>query len=599
MAALPPSPQAVFRTQTAEHGVFRAFSRGADSAHRSSSAETAGTDGFAPEQTDFVACGNYAPPETLSIVGTCMPPQELMAPDFSVETREHLGLTPIPVFEDHRARRIARHALTYLLARPPSPHAETDQASPAASADGENPRLWSSKDLTLAVQQACEEDMYRDENHEFLAENEPDLVSRALSCLHAELYGLGALETLTHIPGITDIYVNSPQDVWVQAHGQTQPVTLTFETEAQVRQLANRLIRAHGGRLDAAHPADDVHDDSGRRIHAVIPPLVENTHLSIRLPAQRCLTLTALRESGMFDAATEQALRTMIARRQNFVVSGGTGTGKTTLLNALLGECEAWERLMILEDTPELSPQHPHTVSLKTRAANAEGAGEITLGDLLVQALRMAPDRLMVGECRGSEILHLLNAMNTGHQGAGTTLHANSAFAVPHRLAALGALAGLDERTVALHASTAFDRIIHLEQVQGVRRIAGIYRLDLRQDALVVTPCELGSVGELLPGEGSTADNSAGGTLPEGNGENLPLNPPTDAISPTTHAAQAHSTEVQPAHEHRGATPEMLTASTPCTYGYDPGVRIDSDVPTYTDTPREQTDRSSREGEEL
>ena len=599
MAALPPSPQAVFRTQTAEYGVFRAFSRGADSAYRSGSAETAGTDGFAPEQTDFVTCGNYAPPETLSIVGTCMPPQELMAPDFSAETREHLGLTPIPVFEDHRARRIARHALTYLLARPPSPHAETEHVSPVASAEGENPRLWSSKDLTLAVQQACEEDMYGDENHEFPVGHEPDLVSRALSCLHAELYGLGALETLTHIPGITDIYVNSPQDVWVQAHGQTQPVTLTFETEAQVRQLANRLIRAHGGRLDAAHPADDVHDDSGRRIHAVIPPLVENTHLSIRLPAQSCLTLAALRESGMFDAATEQALRTMIAHRQNFVVSGGTGTGKTTLLNALLGECEAWERLMILEDTPELNPQHPHTVSLKTRAANAEGAGEITLGDLLVQALRMAPDRLMVGECRGSEILHLLNAMNTGHQGAGTTLHANSAFAVPHRLAALGALAGLDERTVALHASTAFDRIIHLEQVQGVRRIAGIYRLDLRQDALVVTPCGPEHAGELLADGGSTADNSAGGALSEETGENLPPSSPTDAISPDTHDAHARSTAVQPAHEHRGATPETLTASTPCTYGYDPGVRTDSDVPTYTDAPREQIDRSSRGGEEL
>lgn len=593
MAALPPSPQAVFRTQTAEHGVFRAFSRGADSAYRSGSAETAGTDGFAPEQTDFVTCGNYAPPETLSIVGTCMPPQELMAPDFSAETRERLGLTPIPVFEDHRARRIARHALTYLLARPPSPHTETDQASPAASADGENPRLWSSKDLTLAVQQACEEDMYGDENHDFPAENEPDLVSRALSCLHAELYGLGALETLTHIPGITDIYVNSPQDVWVQAHGQTQPVTLTFETEAQVRQLANRLIRAHGGRLDAAHPADDVHDDSGRRIHAVIPPLVENTHLSIRLPAQSCLTLAALRESGMFDVATEQALRTMIAHRQNFVVSGGTGTGKTTLLNALLGECEAWERLMILEDTPELNPRHPHTVSLKTRAANAEGAGEITLGDLLVQALRMAPDRLMVGECRGSEILHLLNAMNTGHQGAGTTLHANSAFAVPHRLAALGALAGLDERTVALHASTAFDRIIHLEQVQGVRRIAGIYRLDLRQDALVVTPC--GPAGELLADEGSTAGDSAGGALPEGTGENLPPSSPTGAISPDTHVAHARSTAVQP----RGAHSETPTAPTACTYGYDPGVRTDSDVPPYMVASQEQTDRSSREGEEL
>ena len=594
MAALPPSPQAVFRTQTAEHGVFRAFSRGADSAYRSGSAETAGTDGFAPEQTDFVTCGNYAPPETLSIVGTCMPPQELMAPDFSAETREHLGLTPIPVFEDHRARRIARHALTYLLARPLSPHAETEHVSPVASAEGENSRLWSSKDLTLAVQQACEEDMYGDENHEFPVGHEPDLVSRALSCLHAELYGLGALETLTHIPGITDIYVNSPQDVWVQAHGQTQPVTLTFETEAQVRQLANRLIRAHGGRLDAAHPADDVHDDSGRRIHAVIPPLVENTHLSIRLPAQSCLTLAALRESGMFDAATEQALRTMVARRQNFVVSGGTGTGKTTLLNALLGECEAWERLMILEDTPELNPQHPHTVSLKTRAANAEGAGEITLGDLLVQALRMAPDRLMVGECRGSEILHLLNAMNTGHQGAGTTLHANSAFAVPHRLAALGALAGLDERTVALHASTAFDRIIHLEQVQGMRRIAGIYRLDLRQDALVVTPCGPEHAGELLADGGSTADNSAGGALPE----ELPPSSPTDAISPDTHAAHARSTAVQPAYEHRGATPETPTTPTACTYGYDPGVRIDSAV-SYAAAPREQTDRSSQKGEEL
>ena len=205
----------------------------------------------------------------------------------------------------------------------------------------------------------------------------------------------------------------------------------------------------------------------------------------------------------------------------------------------------------------------------------------------------------MVGECRGSEILHLLNAMNTGHQGAGTTLHANSAFAVPHRLAALGALAGLDERTVALHASTAFDRIIHLEQVQGVRRIAGIYRLDLRQDALVVTPCGPEHAGELLADGGSTADNSAGGALPEGNGENLPLDPPTDAISPDTYAAHARSTAVQSAYKHRGSHPETLTASNPCTYGYDPGVRTDSDVPPYTAAPREQTNRSSQGGEEL
>ena len=188
--------------------------------------------------------------------------------------------------------------------------------------------------------------------------------------------------------------------------------------------------------------------------------------------------------------------------------------------------------------------------------------------------------------------------MNTGHQGAGTTLHANSAFAVPHRLAALGALASLDERTVALHASTAFDRIIHLEQVQGVRRIAGIYRLDLRQDALVVTPCGPEPAGELLADEGSTADNSAGGTLPEGNGENLPPRSSTDAISPDRHAAYARSTAVQPAYEHRGAHSETQTTPTACTYGYDPGVRTDSAAP-YTAVPREQTNRSSQEGEEL
>ncbi len=169
---------------------------------------------------------------------------------------------------------------------------------------------------------------------------------------------------------------------------------------------------------------------------------------------------------------------------------------------------------------------------------------------------------------------------------------------MPHRLAALGALAGLDERTVALHASTAFDRIIHLEQVQGVRRIAGIYRLDLRQDALVVTPCGPESAGELLPGEGSTADNSAGGALSEETGENLPPSSPTDAISPDTHAAQPYPTAAHPAPEHRGATPETQTTPTACTYGYDPGIRTDSAAP-YTAVPREQTNRSSQEGEEL
>ena len=303
----------------------------------------------------------------------------------------------------------------------------------------------------------------------------------ALRYLAAELYGLGVLDLLLdegqRAGTITDIYVNSPCDIWVGINGTTRPVALSLGNERRVRDLAERLIRRHGGQLDAAHPAADISDEHGRRIHAIIPPLSERTRLSVRLPAREHPTLAQLQAAGLCDESTAAYLRRMIAERRGFLISGGTGTGKTTLLNALLGLCTPQERLILLEDTPELTPQHEQVIALKTRAANSEGAGEIGLGELIVQALRMGPDRLVVGECRGAEVVHLLTAMNTGHRGAGTTLHANSAQAVPLRLCALGALAGLDSRTVALHTATAFERIIHLEHRDGRRRIEGIYSL--------------------------------------------------------------------------------------------------------------------------
>ena len=303
----------------------------------------------------------------------------------------------------------------------------------------------------------------------------------ALRYLAAELYGLGALDLLLdegqRAGTITDIYVNSPCDIWVGINGTVRPVALSLGNERRVRDLAERLIRRHGGQLDAAHPAADISDEHGRRIHAIIPPLSERTRLSVRLPARERPTLAQLQAAGLCDEATAAYLRRMIAERRGFLISGGTGTGKTTLLNALLGLCTPQERLILLEDTPELAPQHEQVIALKTRAANSEGAGEIGLGELIVQALRMGPDRLVVGECRGAEVVHQLTAMNTGHRGAGTTLHANSAQAVPLRLCALGALAGLDSRTVALHTATAFERIIHLEHRDGRRRIEGVYSL--------------------------------------------------------------------------------------------------------------------------
>ena len=326
---------------------------------------------------------------------------------------------------------------------------------------------------------------------------------RAVDQVHADLQGLGPLQSLLRIPGLTDILVNGPQEVWVDTGSGLSRTGVTFPSETDVQGLAVRLIAAGGRRLDDSCPCADV-QLRGYRVHAVLPPVsTGSTLLSIRLRAAESFALEDLQDGGMMDEHCAGVLRKIVASRQNFLVSGATGTGKTTLLSSLLSLCEPDERLVLIEDAAELLPRHPHVIGLQTRHTNIERAGAVDLPDLLRQAMRMRPDRLVVGECRGAEVRELLAAMNTGHDGAGGTIHASAAATVPARLAALGALAGLNARALALQATGALDAVIHLERGPEGRRVAEIAVLDSPGDGELVALTALNCrAGRSRPGPG-------------------------------------------------------------------------------------------------
>lgn len=267
-----------------------------------------------------------------------------------------------------------------------------------------------------------------------------------LRTLQTELTGAGALEPLLRAPGTTDVLVTAPDTVWVDDGEGLRRSPITFADEASVRRLAQRLALAAGRRLDDAQPwVDGVlrglgADDLAVRLHAILPPVaVSGTCISLRLLRPATQTLTGLIGAGAIAAPAARLLGDIAAARLAFLVSGGTGAGKTTLLSAMLGAVDAGERIVCVEDAAELAPAHPHVVHLVAREANIEGAGQITLRQLVRQALRMRPDRIVVGEVRGAEVVDLLAALNTGHDGGAGTVHANSPAEVPARLEALAA----------------------------------------------------------------------------------------------------------------------------------------------------------------
>jgi pilus assembly protein CpaF len=306
--------------------------------------------------------------------------------------------------------------------------------------------------------------------------------------VEAELVGAGALEPLLALPHVTDVLVTAPAQVWVDRGNGLELTPVRFADDASVRRLAARLVTAAGGRLDDAVPFADAILPDGTRLHAVLPPLVDHPTLSLRVLARRRHDLDELQRMGAFPAAVGELLRAVVAARLGAVISGGTGAGKTTVLGAMLSTVPDDERVLLVEDARELVVTHPHVVRLVTRAANIEGEGAIGLRELVRLALRMRPDRLVVGEFRGAETADLLLALNTGHDGGAATVHANSAADVPVRLAALGSLAGLRTSSVTGLAAGGLDVVVHMSRRGGSRHVEEVGWLALDGDRLSVRP---------------------------------------------------------------------------------------------------------------
>ena len=324
--------------------------------------------------------------------------------------------------------------------------------------------------------------------------------------LRQDVVGAGPLEPLLRTPGVTDVLVNGPEAVYLDRGTGLERTTVRFADDSAVRRLAQRLAGAVGRRLDDATPYADLRLPDGTRFHAVLAPLARpGTVISLRVPQARAFTLDELVASGTVSVDGATLLRGLIDARLAFLVSGGTGSGKTTLLSALLSLVDPAHRVVIVEDASELRPDHPHVVGLESRPANVEGAGEVPMRVLVRQALRMRPDRLVVGEVRGAEVSDMLAALNTGHEGGCGTIHANSAGDVPTRLEALAMAAGMSQAAVHSQLASALEAVVHLTRGgDGARRVSEVAVLARGDDGRVSAVPAV-----TFPRDGSTVEHPA------------------------------------------------------------------------------------------
>ncbi len=277
-------------------------------------------------------------------------------------------------------------------------------------------------------------------------------------------------------PNITDILVNGHKEVWIDQGQGLEKTKLTFLNEESVRSLAQRLALSTGRRLDQSQPYVDAQLSKTIRLHTVLSPVANpGTVISLRIHRPQILSLDELALNKTVTTSQKDFLNEIIKKHKSFVICGGTGSGKTTLLNSLLSEVNSNQRILIIEDSRELNPQHPHVVSLEGRPANIEGMGLITMKDLIKQSLRMRADRLIIGEVRGVEVIDWLSALNTGHTGSAGTIHANSIQEVIIRFESLGLMAGLSKEAIHSQLRTALNYVIHIARnSDGQRQVKAI-----------------------------------------------------------------------------------------------------------------------------
>jgi pilus assembly protein CpaF len=306
-----------------------------------------------------------------------------------------------------------------------------------------------------------------------------------------DMLGLGPLEDLLADPAISEVMVNRCDQVYVERGGRLSRVDAVFKDEAHLRTVIERIVWPLGRRIDESSPKVDARLPDGSRVNAVIPPLaVQGSCLTIRKFPARRMNMAELLDRGALSPASAAFLHQAVLHKKNILVSGGTGSGKTTLLNALSSSIPEGERIVTIEDSAELKLQQPHVVTLESRPPNLEGQGAISIRDLVVNALRMRPDRIVVGECRGGEALDMLQAMNTGHEGSLTTLHANTTRDALHRLETLCLMAGLDLplKVVRQQVASAIDLVVQIGRLRdGSRKVLAVAEVTGMEGEVVST----------------------------------------------------------------------------------------------------------------